>query len=274
MWVLNAVLPYRGTAQMASWLCGINIRRPVDKFVPARMKSSSFPYLPYAVALTLSACASNQNTTPKDASSEKESAHDGTSHIGATAEVGALPEEQSVYAFKESFDGIRECFTRGASRIEFLGGAISVQVWVDATGKVQNVFAPESTLGDRQTERCMFDAVRGASWPGSVGGPIAMAQNSFEFEMTPDVRPPVDWSEQQVEPALQENQSRIAECKDGSRDKFLATVYVDTDGTALAVGMAAPDREQEVHSDCLVDVLAQARYPTPGSWPAKVTFAL
>lgn len=238
------------------------------------MKSAIFVAFATAGSIALG-CAAQQETKPVDvALEEKRSERDSTDSIGATAEVGALPEEQSVYAFEESFDGIKRCFSKGASRIEFLGGKISLQVWVTDEGKVNTVFAPQSTLGDRDTERCMFEAVKGAPWPKSVGGPIAMAENSFVFEMTGDVRAPVDWAEDQVQTALEDNQERISECKSGSADKFLATVYVDTNGSALSVGMAAPDRSQEAHTDCLVQVLAEAKYPPPGSWPAKVSFYL
>jgi hypothetical protein len=220
-------------------------------------------------------CGSKQEVKPVDVKLDEERRdYDPTRSMGATAEVGAMPEEESVYAFKESLQGIQDCFVAGSQRIEFLGGQISLQVWVNETGQAQTVFADRSTLGDRQTERCMFDTLKGAPWPKPVGGPIAMAQNSFEFEMTGDVRAPVTWDEEQVESALANSRGRIAECKGGARQKFLATVYVDTNGSALGVGMAAPDRTQEIHSECLVGVLAELQYPPPGSWPAKVSFQL
>jgi hypothetical protein len=38
--------------------------------------------------------------------------------------------------------------------------------------------------------------------------------------------------------------------------------------------MAPPDEQGEDAVDCIVDVLKQAKFPSPGSWPAKVTFTL
>jgi hypothetical protein len=220
-------------------------------------------------------CGGQQEVKPANVTlDESRQDADPTREIGASAEIGAMPEEQSVYAFKESFNGIQKCFMAGSRRIEFLGGQISLQVWVNDRGQAQIVFADQSTLGDRETERCMFDTLKGADWPKPVGGPIAMAQNSFEFEMSDEVRAPVDWDEDQIRGALAENRGRINACKDGARDPFLATVYVDTNGSAMSVGIAAPDRQQEAHSDCLVDLLSGLKYPTPGSWPAKVSFHL
>ncbi len=205
---------------------------------------------------------------------EEDDGYTGVEHIGATAEVGALPEEDSVYAFRESFDEIQRCFIDGARRIDFIGGEISFQVWVNAGGDVEVVYADISTLGDRATEECMFAALRSAPWPKPVGGPIGVAQNAFEFEMTGDVRPPVQWDESEVEETLAEQRSEIASCKAGSSERFLATAYVDTDGTPMAVGMAAPNREDEAKSKCLVQLIEGLTFPSPGSWPSKVTFNL
>jgi len=224
---------------------------------------------------TLSSCGGTQKEVETvDAEDDADRAADSTAHIGATAEIGALPEEDSVYAFRESFEAIQECFVTGAQRLEFIGGEISFQVWVDAEGKVQTVFAQTSTLGDRRTEECMYDVLRNAPWPKPVGGPIGVAQNAFEFEMTGDVRPPVPWDGSEVAQTLAANAGQIAECKQGSQDPFVATVYVDTDGSALSVGIAAPSREDADNGRCLVDLLAAASYPSPGSWPAKVSFQL
>lgn len=226
--------------------------------------------------VTLIACGGTQPEAKQANANldEERSDYDSTANIDMSAEVGALPEDEAIYAFKQSFRDIQDCFMRGARRIDFIGGQISIQVWVDSNGQVATVFAETSTLGDRQTERCMFDVLRGAQWPRPVGGPIAVAQNAFEFEMTGDVRAPVSWDEDRVSGVLGEMRSRIRECKDHSSEKFMATVYVDTDGTALSVGIAAPDRHQEANSDCLIDLLSSASYPSPGSWPAKVSFRL
>jgi hypothetical protein len=51
-------------------------------------------------------------------------------------------------------------------------------------------------------------------------------------------------------------------------------MYVGTDGHALSVGVTPPDSHGEAAVDCLVGVLKEAKYPSPGSWPAKVTFTL
>ena len=228
------------------------------------------------LSVVVCGCGGSQkeaNTADNDVE-EVDDEYTGVEHISATAEIGALPEEDSVWAFRESFDAIQKCFIAGAHRIDFIGGEISFQVWVNSAGQVEEVYADNSTLGDRTTEQCMFDALRGAPWPKPVGGPIGVAQNAFEFEMTGDVRPPVPWDESQVADALASKRAEINECKNGSSEHFLATAYVDTDGRPMSVGMAAPNRHEEVNSDCLVQVVEGITFPSPGSWPSKVSFYL
>lgn len=195
------------------------------------------------------------------------------SSVQMSAEIGALPPEATAAAFEQSLEQIQACFFRGSQRVEFLGGSITFKVIVGQDGTVQHVFAERSTLGDRQTETCMFEALKASSWPQPVGGPIGVAENSFEFEMSSDVRPPVMWDSGEVAGVLEEHAEALAACRSGGA-RAIATVYVGTDGKALAAGVAAPNQEAESASQCLVAVLLEAQYPEPGSWPAKVSFTL
>jgi hypothetical protein len=238
---------------------------------------SPLRFCSYVVVVTASFVACGPDKPPADASTQDEKAthddYDPTQGIEMTAEVGALPEEETVAAFRNSFPAIQDCFIQGSERIEFLGGDISFEVEVDASGQAR-VFAKQTTIGDRKTESCMLDVLRGAAWPLPVGGHIGTAENGFGFEMTGDVRPPVMWDSSEVSDVLNQNASALNECKSGTHGTFTATVYVDANGSALGAGISPPNQEGEASSDCLVGVLVGATYPSPGSWPAKVTFSL
>jgi hypothetical protein len=228
-----------------------------------------------SVSLSLAACGGSTETAKHPATDRSRSERaDSTAAIGATAEIGAMPEEETQYALKESFDGIRKCFMDGSRRIEFLGGEIAVNVTIGSAGTVAEVFAERSTLGDRRTEKCMFEALRQVSWPKPVGGPIGIAQGAFDFEMPGDVRPPVTWDADQVSDAVAREADKISACKQKPSSHYQATVYVDADGKPLAAGISAPSREAEGASDCLIDVLMSVSFPDPGSWPAKVSFPI
>jgi hypothetical protein len=51
-------------------------------------------------------------------------------------------------------------------------------------------------------------------------------------------------------------------------------MYVGTDGSVLSAGVTPPSEEGESSVDCLVSTLKEASFPSPGSWPAKITFSL
>jgi hypothetical protein len=40
----------------------------------------------------------------------------------------------------------------------------------------------------------------------------------------------------------------------------------------ISAGIAPPDDRGERSVDCMVDVIKGLKFPSPGSWPAKVTF--
>lgn len=229
----------------------------------------------YAAALSMFTACGGSEPPPQTPQTEAvDDDEDAVGHIGAMAEIGGMPEEETVAAFRGAFGPIQQCFITGARRIEYLGGEIAVQVRVGQAGKVQAVFAERSSIGDRQTERCMFEALEHADWPAPVGGLVGIAQNSFEFEMTGDVRAPVIIDDFDSAEALAPHLQAIRDCKGSSTGSFTATVYVDTDGSPLAAGIAAPNADAESKSDCLVGVLEQATFPSPGSWAGKVTFSL
>jgi hypothetical protein len=164
--------------------------------------------------------------------------------------------------------------SRGAERVEFLGGSVSFFLKIDTSGKISKAYLEQSTLGDRTTEKCMLDSLRQKKWPKPVGGDHGLARKSFDFDPPNDVRPPTAWSDSDAEPGLAKIGADVSKCKDGHSGRFEATLYVGTDGEVLAAGVAPPDETGEDAVDCLVDALKGAKFPSPGSWPAKVTLAL
>jgi hypothetical protein len=194
--------------------------------------------------------------------------------MAVSSEVGGLDEEKVNSTFESSVGALQRCLASGASSVEFLGGGVSFFVVVGADGSASEAYLEQSTLGDRKTEKCMLGALKAKSWPKPVGGKVGHARKSFDFDPPNDVRPPTEWEGKNVEPVLEKAAGKIAKCKEGSSGTFNATMYVDTEGHPLSVGVTPPDAAGEGAVDCLVDVLKGQQYPSPGSWPAKVTFTL
>src|SRR5262245_47642163 len=197
-------------------------------------------------------------------------AHHEGSKMAASAEIGALDEGKVTQTFQGAMDEMKRCLSAGASRNEFEGGDIAFFVKVDADGRVVHAHAERSTLGDRETEKCMLKALRRQSWPRPQGGDVGLARKSFGFDMPNDTRPPTDWDSSRVRETLAGIGGKLDKCKQGASGEFTATVYVDPDGKATSAGIASSDESGEDAADCLAGVLRDAKYPSPGSWSAKV----
>jgi hypothetical protein len=194
--------------------------------------------------------------------------------MSASAEVGALDEAKVTQTFHAALKDLQACLADGAKRNELEGGDIAFLVKIGASGRVVHAHAEKSTIGDRDTEKCMLGVLRKRDWPPPEGGDVGIARNSFGFDMPNDERPPTDWEAERVESAKAAMGGKLDDCKRRSSGSFTATVYVDPDGAAVTAGVASSDDSGEAAADCIVSVLKDTKYPSPGSWPAKVTFAL
>ena len=195
--------------------------------------------------------------------------------MDVASEIGGMNQEKVARVFRRIGSDLAECIQNGSERIEFLGGSVSFYLLIDQEGHLAHGHVKESTIGDRITESCMLDVLAAQEWPRPVGGKKGKIEyDNIRFEPSGDVRPPVEWSSDDIADQLEELSKDLNACKNGSHGSYVATMYVDTHGDPLAVGMAPPDEYGAEAVDCLVSVLEQAKFRSPGSWPAKVTFHL
>lgn len=232
---------------------------------------SKLAWLTLPVVLSL-AC-SETAPAPKTADDTPQTEEEPHSGVSVSAEIGGLNEEKVNAAFESSLKGLERCMNDGSSRVEFLGGSVSFFIKIDLTGKVDGAYVEKSTLGDRDTEKCMLDALRARKWPKPVGGEHGLARKSFDFDPPNDVRAPSNYDEGHLNKGLDKIAGKLASCK-GRKGSYEATMYVATDGSVLAASVTPPDETGEDSVDCLVTTLKNASFPSPGSWPAKVTFTL
>ncbi len=221
------------------------------------------------------ACGGAETQEPKTASDVTTAARaPDRPTMSASAEIGALDEGRVSSTFHGALGGLQRCLTEGARKNELLGGDIAFLVKIGSTGKVVHAHAERSTLGDRDTEKCMLHVLEKKQWPEPEGGDVGIARSSFSFDMPNDERPPTEWEPERVQGDIATVTDKIDKCKRGARGKLTATVYVDPDGAAVSAGIASSDDSGESAADCIVAVLKEAKYSSPGSWPAKVTFPL
>jgi hypothetical protein len=194
--------------------------------------------------------------------------------IATSAEIGGMNEDAVDAAFNSSVKSLQRCLDKGATRVEFLAGSVNFFLKINSQGKVDRAYLEHSTIGDRATERCMLDALRAKSWPKPVGGEHGLARKSFAFDPPNDVRPPTEWDQSDAAPGLKKIAPDLQACKEGRSGTFEATLYVDTEGKVLAASVTPPDEDGDTAVDCMVEILESASFPSPGSWPAKVTLHL
>ncbi|MGC4089706.1 MAG: hypothetical protein QM756_17820 [Polyangiaceae bacterium] len=222
------------------------------------------------------ACGGDEKPPPKTQiqAGKPKTQGDDLHGLRTSSEIGGMNEEQVDATFKTTLGPLEKCLNRGTERIEFLGGSVSFFIKVDGGGKVVESFLEHSTLGDRDTEKCMLSVVRGRTWPKPVGGMHGLARKSFDFDPPNDVRPPLEWDRDHIKTALKKLNDKLSNCREGASGTFEATAYVSTEGSVMAASVTPSDAAGEAAVDCLVEAIRGGAFPSPGSWPAKVTFTL
>ncbi len=193
-----------------------------------------------------------------------------------SAELGEIDEA----ATKKTFDRIRpalmRCYTTGLERLDYLSGDVKFYIRVKADGRLHWAFFEQSTIGDRQTEQCMLGVLGDTQWPIPDGGE-AEVHTGLGFDAPSGVRAPSDWSADRVAQAVAQKGDAASACKKHGSGTFQVTAYVGSDhgsGHVLAAGAAAPNAASAPDVDCVLGVVRGMKLPSPGSYPAKVSFSL
>jgi len=194
--------------------------------------------------------------------------------VATTAEVGGLDEREAEQSFRASLDALQACVSDGVTRVEFMSGSIEFAVKIDATRRARQIWAAQSTLGERATEKCMFDALRSQRWPAPVGGTFGIARNSFEFEPRKGTPVPAVWDAGRVSEAIDAVSPTLGECRGGNDARLLITLYIGDGGRAISGGASSDGPVDDQALDCVVDALLAADYPPPERSPTKVRFQL
>jgi hypothetical protein len=193
--------------------------------------------------------------------------------LKTTSELGDIDPGEVTRAFKRLGDPFVDCQKRGLDRVEVLAGNVKFFIRIGADGAAKWTYLEESEIGDRDTERCLLDVVMNARWPKPSGGD-AEVRHAIELPLQA-TRAPSDWPSDKVAASLGRHGDAIDKCKEGASARFRATMYVGPGGHVLSAGIATSSKDGEEKADCLAKVLAKMKgLPSPGSWPAKVSFGL
>ncbi len=192
----------------------------------------------------------------------------------ATSEIGGLDDSKVQKTFERLSGQLTACYGKGAERVAYLAGDVRFVVRISGDGSARWAFVKDSTLGDRETEVCMLDVLKAATWPRPLGGE-GLAENGFTFEAGGEEHAPIPWTADKLGNAYKRAKGALTRCRKQSGTKSIkATLYVDTDGKAKAVGVASADEKGEAAATCVVDVLKGLKLPSPGSTASKVSVTI
>lgn len=199
--------------------------------------------------------------------------HEVKPSLKTKSELGSVDPDAVQNAFHKLAGKFADCQKRGVDRVEVLAGNVKFFLRIGEDGSAKWTYLENgSDVGDHETERCLLDAVMAARWPKPDGGD---AEARYSIELPAEGRPATDWSSDRVAGALGKHGGAIDQCKAGSSASFHATMYVGPGGHVLTAGVVASSKDGDDKAECLVKVLTGMKgLPSPGSWPAKVSFGL
>lgn len=186
-----------------------------------------------------------------------------------TQEIGGLNQEAMNRAFFNMFPDVQRCVSEsGTADSEVLGGKLTLSLRIKTDGSTRWVHLKESSLGDRQSEKCVLELALAKRWPRPLGGE-GLAESSYEI-LAP--REPMALEAKRIKRAIRQVTLETARCRHPHRGKFSATAYLKPNGRVLAAGVAPPNEEAEEASDCVVEAIERLRFGPMGRRPAKVSF--
>ncbi len=189
-----------------------------------------------------------------------------------TSELGFIDPGETKKAFRALDAEFDRCEEQAVRKLALLSGELKFFVRVNAQGQARYAYLLESTVGDRDVEECFVNAVEHANFPKPQGGEAEVTYRT-NLKASP-TRPATEWSADRVAHLVK----RARNCKDGSSARYQVTMYVGPQGArngkVLSVGVAASETDSDARVTCIMHAVRSGGVPTPGSWPAKVTFEL
>lgn len=175
-------------------------------------------------------------------------------------DIGGMSQEAVEDTFRTMQRSIERCLGDGTSRVEALGGSLTISMRVNRAGMVKWAHAKSSTLGDRRTETCILDLVRAKQWPKPLSGE-GLAEKTLDVEPG---TPATLLEGKKVGPSAGVAKAKTQSCRKGIHGTFVATAYVTRTGEVVSAGVATPNENAETAADCIVDQIQHIRFSAAG----------
>jgi TonB family protein len=100
---------------------------------------------------------------------------------GSAVVRGSLDKEIIRRIIRRHINEVKYCYEQELVRKPELGGRVSVQFTIAATGQVVTSVLQNSTMGNLRVENCVVQAVRRWEFPKPLGGGIVIVTYPFAF---------------------------------------------------------------------------------------------
>ncbi|HEX5660413.1 MAG TPA: AgmX/PglI C-terminal domain-containing protein [Polyangiales bacterium] len=222
--------------------------------------------------LLLAACA-KPNLPPRAAvePDAPESRAPREESLAVSGLLGTLSQLEIQNALEPRLPKFLRCATQRRAQLDVLAGTLTMRFNVAVDGSVDHVQPAESTLGDREAERCMLEVATATHFPAPHGGE---AEFRWPLELPPDaeVRPPVELLPDPAREPLAEGRPELhAKCGGGP---VVVTAYIDPTGQVQAAGVSASELATPSELDCVAEGIRALRFESPGSYVGKLSFSL
>jgi hypothetical protein len=183
--------------------------------------------------------------------------------------MGTLTQDQIQRGIEPRMGRFEGCFSRRMGSVELLRGRIELAFRVNTDGSVKWVYPRRSSIGDRETERCVTDIAGSIHFSRPRGGEAEFTY-PLEWPGDEELRPPLNWDATRIEEMLSENgPALVQQC---GRGAYQVTAYIARGGNLISVGAAAQAETTAPNLDCVCDGVRTWTMPDPGSYPAKISF--
>jgi len=184
---------------------------------------------------------------------------------------GTIPAAAVSQVVTARMDDLVRCVTSRASSNDVLSGSVTIGfvIAVDGTTRVARIAS--SDVGDVDAERCMTRIGSGLRFRRPTGGEADVTEQ-VRVPLDPEVRPPVVWTADRVSRTAGPSIARLATRCRVSGGRVRVTAYVGPGGNVMSVGGFASVPALDSTVSCVAEGVRRLPMPSPGSYPAKVSF--
>jgi TonB family protein len=192
---------------------------------------------------------------------------DPTPSMRVDNEMGVVETEDVEDALQARFDDVRACYERAGKAREYAGGRVLLHFLVDGTGRPQDVWVVESSLGNYDVERCLVEVGRSVAFKAPSGHKSTTFDYPVEFRSTREMAV-LEIDGLKIDHDLSAFMPQLAACGPIAKEPVNAIMYIEPTGFPGSVGLATGAALDEAAGQCAVRTIQ--RWKMSATLPGKM----